>query len=61
MLDTIQDIINHKVKGVITLFKPLVNKGIPFFWEEKGPLLTQEEYLERLFLCRSDHSSFGDM
>ena len=38
MLDTVQakiDIIDHKVKGVIALFKPLVNKGIPFFWEEK--------------------------
>ena len=43
MLDTIQakiDIIDHKVKEVIELFKPLVRRGIPFFWEEMGPLLT---------------------
>ena len=46
---------------MIELFKPLVNRGIPFFWEEKGPLLTQEEYLEGLILRRSDQSSFGDM
>ena len=34
MLDTVQDkidIIDHKVKEVIDLFKPLVSKGIPFF------------------------------
>ena len=46
---------------MINLSKPLVNRGIPFFWEEKGPLLTQEEYLERLILRRVDHIKFGDM
>ena len=64
MLDTVPakiDIIDHKVQEVIKLFKPLVSKGIPLFWEEKGPLLTQEEYLERLILRRADHSKFGDM
>ena len=48
MLDTIHakiGIIEHKVKEVIRLFKPLVYKGIPFFWEEKGPLLSQKDYL----------------
>ena len=42
MLDTVLekiDIIDHKVKEVIKLFKPLVDRGVPFFWEEKGPLL----------------------
>ena len=36
MLDTVQvniDIIDHKVKEVIELFKPLVRRGIPFLWE----------------------------
>ena len=64
MLDTVHakiDIIDHKVQEVIKLFKPLVSGGIPFFWEEMGPLLTQEEYLERLILCRDDHSKFEDM
>ena len=64
MLDIVQakiDIIDHKVKGVIELFKPLKIQGIPFFWEEKGPLLTQEEYIERWVLRRSEHKSFGDM
>ena len=34
------EVIEHKVLEVIKLFKPLVSKGIPFFWEEKGPLLS---------------------
>ena len=61
MLDTVQakiDIIEHKVKEVIRLFKPLVDRGIPFFWEEKGPLLSQKDYLEQLVSFRSDNSMF---
>ena len=64
MLDTVQakvDIISHKVKDVINLFIPLVSMGIPFFWEEKGPLLSQKEYLDKLVNCRSYHSKFKDM
>ena len=26
-----------------------------------GPLLTQEDYLERLILCRANQNKFGDM
>ena len=61
MLDTVQakiGIIDHKVKEVINLFKPLVDRGIPFFWEEKGPLLSQKYYLEQLVSCRSYNSKF---
>ena len=64
ILDTVQakiDIIEHKVKQVIRLFRSLVNKGIPFFWEEKGPLLSQKEYLEFLVTCRWDNIKFRDM
>ena len=46
MLDTILakiDIIDHKVREVIKLFKPLVERGVPLFWEEKGPLLSQKD------------------
>ena len=61
MLDTTLtqiDIVDHKFKEVIKLFKPLVDRGVPFFWEEKGPLLSQKEYLEKLVICRSDNNKF---
>ena len=64
ILDTVQDkvdVISHKGKEVINLFTPLVSRGIPFFWEEKGPLLSQKEYLDKLVNCRSDHSKFEYM
>ena len=50
MLVTVQakvDIISHKFKEVIELFTPLVSRGIPFFWEGKGPSLSQKEYLDK--------------
>ena len=64
MMEPVQakmDIINHRDKEVISLFNPLVNEGIPLFWEEKGPLLTQEEYLEKLVHRRSNNNKFQDM
>ena len=64
MMETVQakmDIISHRFKEVIGLFTQMVNKVIPFFWEEKGPLLTQEEYLEKLVHRRSNHNKFEDM
>ena len=64
MLDTVQakvDIISHKFKEVINLFTPLVSREIPFFLEEKVPLLSKKEYLDKLVNCRSDHSKFEDM
>ena len=64
MLDTVQDkvdIVSHKIKEVINLFTPLLSKRIPFFCEEKGPLLSQKEYLDKLVNCRSDHTKFEDI
>ena len=55
------DIISHKIKEVDDLFNPIVNRGIPFFWEEKGPLLSQKESLHKLVNCRSYYSKCEDM
>ena len=54
-------IIDHKFKEVIKLFKPLVDRGVPLLWEEKGPLLSQNYYLGQLVSCRSNNSKFWDM
>ena len=64
MLETVQakiEVIEHKVREVISLFKLLVDRGIPFFWEEKGPLLSQKEYREHLVQCQLDNGKFGDI
>ena len=37
------------------MFDPLFKKGLPFFWEEKGAMLTQKEYHEKLIEYILDH------
>ena len=60
MLDTIQakiDIIKHKVKEVIWLFKTLVDRD-SFLLGREGTLLSQKEYLEHLVNYRSNNIKF---
>ena len=62
--DTVQakiDIMSHQVKMFIQLFTPLFKKGLHFFWEEKGGMFSQKEYLDRLVNCRLDHRKIEDM
>ena len=42
-------------------FKPLVQRGLPLFWEEKESMLSYKEYYDRLVECRTDHRKFEDM
>ena len=43
------------------MFKHLVQRGIPFFWEEKGPMLSKKEYYDRFVKCKQDHGKFEDI
>jgi hypothetical protein len=40
---------------------PLVNYGLPSFWDNENKLISGPEYKERLIKARSDHSKFKDM
>ena len=47
MKETVQtkiDLTEHKIWEIIKLSKPLTSKGLPFFWEEMGPLLSSKDY-----------------
>ena len=63
-LDTLQAkiyIMAHQFKLFRDMFDPLFKKGIPFFWEENGTMLTWKEYQEKLIQCRLDHTNLADM
>ena len=63
-LDIVQaklDIMAHSVNIFIDMFDPLFKKGLPLFWEEKGAMLNQKEYHEKLIECRLYHTNFVDM
>ena len=51
----------HQLNLFRDMFDPLFKKGLPFFWEEKGAMLTQKEYHEKLIECILDHTNFADM
>ena len=63
-LDTIEaqiGIMEHEVKSFIEMFNRLVKMGLPLFLKEKGGMLSQKEYHDRLIRCRLNHSKFKDM
>ena len=63
-LDTVQAKINimvHQLNLFRDKFDPLFKKGLPFFWEEKGSMLTKKEYQDKLIECEMDHTNFADM
>ena len=45
----------------IEYFEPLFKKGLPFFWKEKGAMLTKDAYYENLIARRKEHLKFVDM
>ena len=44
------------IKDAYSLFKPLIEKGLPHFWDENNCLLRKEDYDNLLVQRRNDHS-----
>ena len=54
-LDTVEAnirIMAYHVKLFMDMFDPLFKKVLPFFWEDKGIMLTKKEYQDRLIECK---------
>ena len=51
----------NQIKDFIQIFNPLFKRGLPLFWEQKGGMLSQKEYNDRLINCRLYHRQFDDM
>ena len=63
-METVQaqiDVTTHKLREILNMLKTLASRGLPFFWEERGPLLSQKDYKDFLLDCQSDHRKFRDM
>ena len=61
MVEAKWNFIRKQADDFPALFKPLVQRGLPLFWEEKGPMLSQKEYYDKLVECRKEHRQFEDM
>ena len=53
--------LQKEIKGVYSLFKPLIEKGLPHFWYENNCLLKKEDYDNLLIQKRNDHSQFENL
>lgn len=50
--------LQKELKEVYSLFKPVIEKGLPHFWDEDNALLKKEDYDNLLVQRRNDHSQF---
>ena len=61
MVEAKWNFMHKQVDEFALFFNPLVKRGLSFFWEEKGLMLSQKEYRDRLIECRQDHRQFEYM
>ena len=48
--------LQKEIKEVYAIFKPLIEKRLPQFWNEDNALLSKEDYDNFLVLKINDHS-----
>lgn len=52
------EILQKEIKETYALFKPLMEKGLPYFWDAENRLLKKEQYENLIVSKRNDHSNF---
>ena len=50
-----------EIKQMYALFKPLIEKGLPYFWDAENRILKKEQYENLIVNKRNDHSNFEDL
>ena len=53
--------LQKEIKEIYSLFKPLIEKGMPHFWDVENSLFKKEEYDDLLVNERNDHTNFEDL
>ena len=53
--------LQKEINDVYSLFKPLIEKGLPHFWDEDNCLLKKEDYDNLLVQKRNNHSQFENL
>ena len=54
-------ILQEEIKTFYAIFKPLMDKGLPFFWDSENRLLKKDDYDNLVVTKRNDHSNFEDL
>ena len=53
--------LQKQIKEIYSIFKPLIEKGFPYFWDTENMLLRKEQYEDLIVSKRNDHSNFEDL
>ena len=53
--------LQEEIKTIYVIFKPLMDKGFPYFWDNENRLLKKEHYDNLIVAKRNDHSNFEDL
>ena len=54
-------VLQEEIKAIYAIFKPLMDKGLPYFWDIENRLLKKDQCDNLLVNQRNDHSNFEDL
>ena len=54
-------VLQEEIKTIYVIFKPLMDKGLPYFWDTENRLLKKDNYDNLIVAKRNDHSNFEDL
>lgn len=54
-------VLQEEIKATYAIFKPLMDKGLPHFWDTENRLIKKEQYDNLIVNKRNDHSNFEDL
>ena len=54
-------VLQEEIKTFYAIFKPLMDKGLPYFWDTENRLLKKDNYDDLIVAKRNDHSNFEDL
>ena len=46
----------EEIKAIYAIFKPLMDKGLPYFWDSENRLLKKDHYDNLIVAKRNDHT-----
>ena len=53
--------LQEEVKAFYNAIRPLMDKGLPFFWDAENRLLRKDDYNNLIVAKRNDHTNFEDL
>ena len=54
-------VLQEEIKTVYAIFKPIMHRGLPCFWDNENRLLKKDHYDNLIVTKRNDHSNFEDL